>query len=127
MNAQDREIQAWIALALKRMGAGNLKLAWRWNPRLKSTIGRILSVSIKDFMQKGVTFYCPTFLEFNPHLFAKANKEQRKDTVFHEVAHAVDMSRGTFNPSRPHSKSWRVIMASSGYPNPEVYHKLLRS
>lgn len=124
MDVQDLEIQKWIALALKRMDAPKIKLAWRWNPRLKSTIGRALSVALVDFVRVGSTFYCPTFLEFNPHLFAKATKEERKDAVFHEVAHAVDMCRGTFRPDRPHSDSWKALMIESGYPNPEVYHKV---
>jgi len=114
----DRSVGIWIDAALKRMDTPGLvgKLSWVWNPQLTSTMGRANSLILMNFLGTGVHWHMPTTVEFSPELFERGTITQRRETVYHEVAHAVDMFRGTYNPRRPHGKSWKNLMEMAGVP-----------
>ena len=99
----DRSVRIWINAALKKMDAASHVglLFWKWNSRMTSTMGRA---------------YLPSYIEFSLPLFEKATPAQRRQVVYHEVAHIVDGYNFTYNPKRPHSKSWRALMHRAGVP-----------
>jgi predicted SprT family Zn-dependent metalloprotease len=111
----DRSVQVWVNAALKKMGATNLvdKLKWVWNPRLTSTMGRAHLLHFPRFLS-GEDWWMPKWIEISVPLFEKATPAQRRWLVYHEVAHAVDGYHGTYDPSKPHGKSWKNLMREAG-------------
>ncbi len=89
----DAAFTAWQEPKLRR------KFGWRWNPRLRTTIGRAL---LKD----GV-------VELNPLLLARHPGETRK-VVIHEFAHLVAFRRARREPA--HGPTWRTLMRAAGAP-----------
>jgi hypothetical protein len=112
----DRSVRIWIDAALKKMGAGNLagSIHFQWNPRLTRTIGRANFFELATLFPKNP--YLPKFLEFSPELFERASVIDRRETVYHEVAHAVDAFNGTYNANKPHGPSWKELMKKAGVP-----------
>jgi hypothetical protein len=106
-----RSINRWIAAALKKLDAPDLigKVNWVYNPNLTSTMGYVRLYHILDW-------HLVHRIEFSPELFRRARPEQRRQTVYHEVAHVVDGWRGTYNPKKPHGRSWKGLMRTLGIP-----------
>lgn len=92
------------------------KIQWRWNKKLTSTIGMAYYVWADSFA-------IPTHIELSPLLFLKAPIEERKQTIFHEVAHCVDYYTGNFDRHAPHGPSWRTLMIKAGM-KPERCHNV---
>ena len=100
-----KSINRWIRSALSKMGysGSNQKVVWVYNPTLTEAIGRAKFISVGEWH-----FF--TYLEFSPTLFYQATPDQRRQVVYHEVAHAVDSFNGTYNPSSSHGKTWKDLM-----------------
>lgn len=113
-----KSICIWIDAALHKMDAPlqDSKILWRYNPLLTSVIGRAKFISVGDWH-----FF--TYLEFSPTLFGRATPEQRRQVVYHEVAHAVDNFNGTYNPCRAHGKTWKSLMTKAGVP-PTLHYEV---
>lgn len=112
----DRSIRIWIDSALKKMNASGLvgRISFKWNPNLTSTIGRAQFVEMASLFPSAP--HLPAYLEFSPKLFDRASAVDRRETVYHEVAHAVDAYHGTYNVKKPHGKSWKTLMRKAGVP-----------
>ncbi len=80
----DEMLQLWQAELLRE------KITWRWNARLRTTIGRAM---LDDMV-----------LELNPLLLGR-NPEEMRGVVVHELAHLVTTSRYGFRVP-PHGNEW---------------------
>jgi len=74
------------------------RISWRWNSRLRTTIGRALLEEM--------------ILELNPILLGR-NPDEMRGVVVHELAHLVTTSRYGFAVS-PHGRQWKSLMYASG-------------
>ncbi len=74
------------------------KITWRWNSRLRTTIGR----AILDDM----------ILELNPLLLGR-NPDEMRGVVVHELAHLVITNRFGFKVN-PHGAEWKSLMRMAG-------------
>jgi predicted SprT family Zn-dependent metalloprotease len=83
-------------------------LGIRWNARLVSCAGRV-----NYLRSTGL----PTVIELNPRL--KANAAELRETVLHEIGHALAMFRGVDDG---HGPMWRACCADLGYRNASRYH-----
>ncbi len=79
---------------------------WRWNPRLRTTIGRA-------FLKTGT-------VELNPVLLARHPAEMRK-VVIHEFAHLIAFKLRPREPA--HGPAWRALMRAAGQ-RPRATHTL---
>lgn len=112
----DKSIDVWVRAALRKMGApSHFNLKWKWNPRMTRAIGRANLILLPKFLG-GRDWWMPVGLEFSPDLFAAASQKDRRETVYHEVAHAMDAYAGTYSPRRQHGKTWKELMALAGVP-----------
>ena len=88
----DEMLHLWHAEQLRE------KITWRWNARLRTTIGRAM---LDDMV-----------LELNPLLLGR-NPEEMRGVVVHELAHLVTTSRyGLRVP--PHGDEWKSLMRAAG-------------
>ena len=101
-------VERVAAAALAAWGEERLgrKIRWRWNPRLRTTIGR--------------AFLDENLVELNPVLLARHPAEMRA-IVIHEWAHLVAAKRRPREPS--HGPTWRALMRAAGAP-PRATHRL---
>jgi predicted SprT family Zn-dependent metalloprotease len=106
MNA---EIDSLLKEAFETMGFPFLyeKIQWQWNSRLTSTMGMAFCLHSKNMS-------IPTHIEFSPSLFLRAPAKERKQIVFHEVAHCVDYYTGNYDDSAPHGPTWQRLMVNAG-------------
>lgn len=74
------------------------QITWRWNSRLRTTIGRAM---LEDMV-----------LELNPLLLGR-NPEEMRGVVVHELAHLVTTKRYGFTVN-PHGAEWKALMRASG-------------
>lgn len=74
------------------------QITWRWNSRLRTTIGRAM---LEDMI-----------LELNPLLLGR-NPEEMRGVVVHELAHLVTTKRYGFTVN-PHGAEWKSLMRVSG-------------
>ena len=76
----------------------NARISWRWNARLRTTIGRAM---LDDMV-----------LELNPLLLGR-NPQEMRGVVIHELAHLVTTSRYGFRV-HPHGSQWKSLMRAAG-------------
>lgn len=82
----------WMALHLKR------QFRWRWNARLRTTLGRAV---FDDWT-----------VELNPLLLAR-HPEEMEGLIVHELAHLVIVRRhGWTEPA--HGDRWKALMRAAG-------------
>lgn len=95
-----RAIEAVIEECLRLWKAEDLasRLQWRWNPRLRTTIGRAL-------LEEGM-------MELNPLLLGR-HPEEMRPVVVHELAHLVVTARHGLRVA-PHGAEWKALMRLSG-------------
>jgi predicted SprT family Zn-dependent metalloprotease len=74
------------------------RICWRWNSRLRTTIGRALLEEM--------------ILELNPILLGR-NPDEMRGVVVHELAHLVTTSRYGFAVA-PHGRQWKSLMYAAG-------------
>jgi len=74
------------------------RITWRWNSRLRTTIGRAM---LDDMV-----------LELNPLLLGR-NPEEMRGVVVHELAHLVTTNRYGFRVP-PHGNEWKSLMRAAG-------------
>jgi len=94
------QIESVMEQQLYLWGAENLaaQLSWRWNPRLRTTIGRA-------FLEEGR-------LELNPLLLGR-HPEAMRGVVIHELAHLVVTARHGLRVA-PHGAEWKSLMRLAG-------------
>jgi predicted SprT family Zn-dependent metalloprotease len=88
----DEMLLLWQAENLKE------RITWRWNARLRTTIGRAM---LDDMV-----------LELNPLLLGR-NPEEMRGVVVHELAHLVTTNRYGFRVP-PHGNEWKSLMRAAG-------------
>lgn len=88
----DEMLALWQAEGLKE------RITWRWNARLRTTIGRAM---LDDMV-----------LELNPLLLGR-NPEEMRGVVVHELAHLVTTNRYGFRVP-PHGNEWKSLMRAAG-------------
>jgi predicted SprT family Zn-dependent metalloprotease len=93
-------VDAVIEEMLELWNAQNLRdqITWRWNSRLRTTIGRAM---LEDMV-----------LELNPLLLGR-NPQEMRGVVVHELAHLVTTKRYGFSVN-PHGAEWKSLMRASG-------------
>lgn len=94
-------IHEWCDEACLLMGAPtSFQVSYRWNVKLGRTAGRAWSDK--------------NMIEISPRFWQAASMSERRETVFHEVAHLLDnVMLGNWG----HSPSWYALMAKGGYRN----------
>lgn len=94
------EVDAVILHSLEQWGERDLvgRIRWRWNPRLRTTIGRA--------MLEEMVF------ELNPMLLGRHPQEMR-GVVIHELAHLVNTARHGLQVA-PHGAQWKQLMREVG-------------
>lgn len=104
------QIEAWIAVALTKMGAHELidKVPWSWNKPMTRVMG-------KAYLQQ-------RRMEFSPDLFSRATEAECRETVFHEVAHIVDYHQNTYVQGASHGGTFKRIMQRAGYAGARCHH-----
>lgn len=75
-----------------------------FNRRLKTTAGR--------------AFYKKGLVELNPRLWERMSEEERRNTLFHEIAH---IAAYLIHGETGHGYHWKKLMLDAGE-NPSVYH-----
>jgi len=77
------------------------KVAWRWNSRLRTTLGR---ACLSDQV-----------LEFNPILLAR-HPDEMQPLLLHELAHLVayDQAKAMRKRIAPHGAEWKSLMRAVG-------------
>jgi len=86
-------------------------LIWfEWSNRLTSAMENVKGCNAQGY-----------HIKLSTKLFARANEEEQKETVIHEVCHAVDryVNRGPMT----HGKGWRECMRCAGL-EPRRYHNV---
>jgi len=105
-----KSVSRWIASALVELGHAGKNVHWQANEDLGSDVGCAIARAM--YIEVFGTKYF-TYLEFGPMFFENtASQEQRKEIVYHEVAHVVDCWNGA--KYLGHGKSWKALMAQLG-------------
>jgi predicted SprT family Zn-dependent metalloprotease len=85
------------------------KILFQWSNKLTACIG------IMD-KRHNESYYT---MKLSIKLFARADEDTKRDTVAHEVCHAVDYHKN--ESSMGHGAEWKQAMMIAGY-KPERYH-----
>ena len=113
-----RDVNRWIREALVRLGFDSKKkVHWQENKDLGSGVGCAIARA-KYIEILGMRYF--TYLEFGPMFFKQTTgPAQRKEIVYHEVAHVVDCWNGAKRLG--HGKSWKALMKQLGLPAKTCY------
>lgn len=110
-----KSIDNWINAALRKMGREDKvdRIVWCVNKDIAPFVARSkFLVVFKEFIFLN--------LEFSPLFFENTTGQaQRREIVYHEVAHVVDSYSASYNGG--HGKNWKRLMKSVGMPAKTCY------
>lgn len=110
-----KSIDIWINAALLKLKLEDKigKIHWQLNEELSGVVARAKFLEIMNMK----VF---TFLEFSPTFFYNTkSQKQRREIVYHEVAHVVDSYSATSTGG--HNKNWKQLMKLAGVPAKTSY------
>ena len=104
--AQRQQIRVWIREALQILGETALenKISVEFN----NDFTRRMGDASRDRFTKTYK------VRFSVPLWPLASETDRRETVFHEICHVVDMARGTFSSREAHGYNWARLMIQCG-------------
>jgi len=112
-----KDVSRWIKSALKELGHGDKAVQWQLNDDLGRGFGRAVALA-KYIEVMDMRFFIR--LEFGPMFFENTTgPAQRKEIVYHEIAHVVDCWNGS--KKLGHGKSWKALMKTFGLPPKTCY------
>lgn len=104
-------VEHWIAEACELGEAPELieRIELEWSSRLTVALGKASRLTWKVKLARKA--------------WPLISFEERRETVFHEVAHLIALHEGGLK-AWCHGPTWRRVMAKIGYPRAEQYHTL---
>jgi len=112
-----KDVSRWVRAALTELGHKTKKVHWQANDELGRDVGCAIARA-KYIEIWGVKYF--TYLEFGPLFFENTTgAKQRKEIVYHEIAHVVDCWNGSKRLG--HGKSWKLLMKQFGLPAKTCY------
>ena len=112
------EVSRNISSALRALGHPARVVRWQMNEELGRGVGDAIARA-KYIEVLDMRFF--TYLEFGPMFFENTTgREQRKEIVYHEIAHVVDCWNGAKRLG--HGKSWKALMKQVGMPAKTTYN-----
>jgi hypothetical protein len=110
-----KSINIWINAALRKMGREDKvnRIKWCVNETIAPAVARAKYIVVFNE-------YIFTMLEFAPTFFYNTtSRAQRREIVYHEVAHVVDSFSAGYNGG--HGKNWKRLMKQVGMPAATTY------